>query len=114
MTDIVTKITRQNVDRKEELEKLSSSLPEDIVKHLEDAIISTNIIVNGFTLGEGFHSDGKNIMFVGVLELRDSLVDAIEWIRVNVLHEEIEIFKTDQENISYKGSYEEDDEEGNL
>jgi hypothetical protein len=84
------KMIRTEKDRKKELERLCGLKAEDFIEHLANSIIATNIVVNGFTLGNGFQDDSANIMFIGILDLRDSLIDSMEWVRVNVMGKEIE------------------------
>lgn len=67
-------------ERLYELEEIKSIDSLEIVKRLNDSILSTEILIDGFQLAGGFTDDIGNVAYAAVLALRNSLECAIAWI----------------------------------
>ena len=72
---------------------------EELTKHLQNSLMSTNLILDSYQQGGGFLDDSSNILFMAIIEHRRAIENTLEWIEFN-FDEEINEENEIKENIS--------------
>lgn len=62
---------------------------QDLFYRLEDSIKSTDIIIDGFNLVEKI-SETQGITIAGIMRLRETISETLDWISLNLLEEDSE------------------------
>ena len=55
---------------------------QDLIYRLEDSIKGTDIIIDGFNLVEKI-SETKGITIAGIMRLRETVGEALDWLSIN-------------------------------
>lgn len=58
--------------------------PEELISRLDHSLISTEVILDGYNLVTNI-SEGHGIAVAGILNLRESIAETIDWITNNLL-----------------------------
>ena len=69
----------EDQNHQDHIDRAKNYSAEEIIHCLEGGLFSTDIIMDGYEISEGF-SDATAILYAGVCQLRCRLEDAIGWI----------------------------------
>jgi hypothetical protein len=89
MENIVESITEEDIQfelekRRELIQNLSL---EDLFLRMEKALSGTEVILEGYNLVNNI-SEGHGIAVAGILMLRESMAEALDWMSFNLLENE--------------------------
>lgn len=79
-------IIKQIEEYEESIKNLSI---EELMTKMEDAIKSTDLILEGYNLVTNI-SEGHGIAVAGILKLRETILETMDWLDFNLIEEEEE------------------------
>lgn len=76
-------------NRRAELDMVVEYSPDEIILDIEESLVYTDVIINGFHLSEQF-GDAASIIFAGLCRLRTCLENTQAWMEENLIDDEDE------------------------
>lgn len=93
--------TEKEIQLQEEYEKhleyIRSLDPEELSERLFKALHATEVILEGYNLVTNIN-EGHGIAVAGIIKLRDSITEALDWMNFNLIENELddETYESDE------------------
>ena len=91
--------TEKEIQLQEEYQKhlefIRNLEPEELTERLAKALEATEVILEGYNLVTNIN-EGHGIAVAGIIKLRETISDTLEWLSYQILEDEEEIIESDQ------------------